>query len=319
MALRRKRRNRLHRRGHVLEVKLSATQRRRNRFRAFTYLFAICAAVFGALFVAWRGGELLLRRTIYENKAFMIRRIVVDTDGVLSTEQICAWAGVRAEANLMALDLARVKRDLELVPAIESAAVERILPGTLRIRVIEREPIARVIFARVQSRGAYTNSSLCLDANGYFMFPVEPAQRNQPAIASDDHLPILAGIPAADMRPGRQADSAQVRAALMLIQAFQRSSMAGLVDLRVIDVSQPGVLVVATGQENEITFGLADFETQLGRWRLVHEHARRAGKHILTLDLAVANNAPMLWEDAAGVAPPSPKPIKPSPYKKKHV
>jgi len=283
------------------------------------FLMGICALVFACLFVAWRGSELLLRRTIYENKAFAIRRIQVETDGVLSPEQICAWAGVRSEANLMALDLARVKRDLELVPAIESAAIERILPSTLRLRVIEREPIARVIFARMEGRGAYTNSSLSLDANGYFMFSIEPGQRNQPAIAPDDRLPILAGIPTADMRPGRQVEWPQVRAALMLIQVFQRSPMAGLVDLKVIDVSQPGVLVVATGQENEVTFALNDFELQFGRWRLVHDFARKAGKHILALDLAVANNAPMLWEDAAGAPASSPKPIKPSPYKKKHV
>jgi hypothetical protein len=249
----------------------------------------------------------------------VIRGIKVETDGVLSPEQICVWAGVRSQANLMALDLARVKRDLELMPAIESAAVERILPGTLRIRVVEREPVARVIFARVQGPGAYTNSNLTLDASGYFMFSIESGQRHRPAAALDEHLPIVAGIPVADMRPGRQVESPQVRAALALIQAFQRSPMAGLVDLRVIDVSQPGVLLVATGQDNEITFGLADFEAQLRRWRLVHDYARKAGKHILTLDLAVANNAPMLWADAAGVTPPSPKPIKPSPYKKKHV
>lgn len=319
MSSRRKRRNRLHRRGHLLDVKLSARQRRRNRWRAVTLLVTISSLAFACLFLAWRGGELLLRRAIYENKAFVIRGIKVETDGVLSPEQICAWAGVRAQANLMALDLARVKRDLELVPAIESAAVERILPGTLLIRVIEREPIARVIFTRVQGRGVYTNSSLNLDANGYFMFAIEPARRQQPAGSPDEHLPILAGIPAADMRPGKQVESPQVRAALTLIQAFQRSPMAGFADLKVIDVSQPGVLVAATGQENEITFGLSDFDHQLRRWRLVHDYARQAGKHILALDLAVANNAPMIWEDASGVPPAAPKPVKPSPYRKKHV
>jgi len=319
MAFRRKRRNRLHRRGHVLDVKLRATQRRQNRLRAVVLLFAVCLTAFAALFAAWRGGELLLRRSVYENKAFAIQRIHVETDGVLSPEQIRAWAGVRAQGNLMALDLARVKRDLELMPAIEAAAVERILPGTLRIRVTEREPLARVIFARAQSRGAYTNSTLTLDRNGYFMFPVERSQRQQPSAATDDHLPILAGIAVSDMRPGRQVESPQVRAALELIQAFQLSPMAGVVDLKVIDVSQPNVLVVATGQDNEVTFGLNDFETQLRRWRLVHDYAQGARRHITSLDLAVANNAPMLWVDAAGFKPAPPKPVKPSPYKKKHV
>lgn len=319
MPFRSKRKNRLHRRGHVLDVKLRATQRRRNRLRAVTFLFAVCFAVFAALFVAWRGGELLLRRAIYENKAFAIQRIQVETDGVLSPEQIRAWAGARVQANLMALDLARVKRDLELMPAIEAVAVERVLPGTLRIRVTEREPVARVIFARVQSRGtgAYTNSTLTLDRNGFFMFPIERNQRTQPSAGSDEHLPILAGIPVSDMRPGRQAESPQVRAALELVQIFQRSPMAGVVDLKVIDVSQPNVLVVATGQENEVTFGLDDFETQLRRWRLVHDYARNARRHITSLDLAVANNAPMLWVDATGFTPTPPKPVKPSPYKKK--
>jgi hypothetical protein len=261
-------------------------------------------------------GELLLRRTVYENKAFEIRGIKVETDGLLSPEQICAWAGVRAQANLMALDLARVKRDLELVPAIESAAVERILPGTLRIRVIEREPIARVIFARVQGRAVYTNSSLTLDANGYFMFAIEPGQRQQPAGSPDEHLPILAGIPTADMRPGRQVQSPQVRAALARIQAFQRSPMAGLADLKVIDVSQPGVLVAATGQENEITFGLNDFERSSAAGVGASITRAKSARHPRPRSRG-GQQRPMLWEDAAGVTPATPKPVKPSPYRKK--
>jgi hypothetical protein len=83
-------------------------------------------------------------------------------------------------------------------------------------------------------------------------------------------------------------------------------------------VAQANVLVVRTAQGNEITFGLRDFDGQLRRWRLVHDEAQRRGKLITSLDLAVGNNSPMLWADAAG-APPPPRPAKPSPYKKKNV
>ena len=80
------------------------------------------------------------------------------------------------------------------------------------------------------------------------------------------------------------------------------------------------LLMATTGQGNELTFGLNDFDLQLRRWRLVHDHAQRFGKHISLLDLAVANNAPMLWTDVSGIAPlPPPKPIKASRYKKKNV
>jgi len=96
--------------------------------------------------------------------------------------------------------------------------------------------------------------------------------------------------------------------------------MAGVVDLKQIDVATPGALVVTTGQGNELTFGLSDFGAQLRRWWLVHDYSQRFGKHINALDLMVANNAPLLWTDASGIIPPpAPKRPKISPYKKKHV
>jgi cell division septal protein FtsQ len=189
----------------------------------------------------------------------------------------------------------------------------------LRIRVAEREPIARVVFPVLKPGGSTENGTYLVDANGYFMFPIEAAQRASPAPSGDEHLPVLTGIPLRDVRPGRAVDASQARAALGFIQAFQRSPMLGLVDVREIEVGQPGVLVVTTVQGSSVTFGLSDFARQLDRWRLVVEQARRQGKHIAALDLAVANNSPMTWVDAAGLSTPPPKPVKPSPYKRKHV
>src|SRR5204862_4801699 len=105
---------------------------------------AISAGIVLVLFVSWKGGEYLLDQYVYTNASFAIERIEIQTDGIIPIEQIRAWANVRNGQNLLALDLARIKRDLELVPLVESAAVERILPRQLIIRVREREPIARV-------------------------------------------------------------------------------------------------------------------------------------------------------------------------------
>jgi hypothetical protein len=96
--------------------------------------------------------------------------------------------------------------------------------------------------------------------------------------------------------------------------------MTGVVDLKQIEVGTPGVLLVTTLQGSEVIFGLGDLPGQLRRWRLLHDHAQRFGKHILSLDLAVGNNSPMTWTDLASLAPlPAPKPVKASPYSKKHV
>lgn len=315
-----KRRNRRHSRGYVLDVKLSASQRRESRLRRLTLFLGSTLVLFFTVFIFWRGGDMAIRHFIYENPAFAIRLVDVETDGVLSAEQIRSWAGVRLNDNLLALDLARVERDLKLVPAIESVVLERVLPGGLRIRVTEREPIAQVNLLQFRSTNGGEGGVYTLDGNGYFMFPVEAVQRATPLAQTNDHLPVITGIPARDVRPGRQSETPQVKAALGLVREFERSPMAGMVDLRLVDVATPGVLVVTTGQGHELTFGLADFEAQLKRWRLVHDYALRFGKQIKSLDLSVANNAPMLWADASGVVPPpAPKSLKASPYRKKHV
>lgn len=316
MFSRRKYRNRRHWRGHVLDVKLSTNQRREHRSRRLMWLFVCSAIFFGVVYGGWRGIGALIERYVYNNEAFAITRLDIETDGVIAAEQLRSWAGVRPKANLMRLDLARVKRDLEMAPAIESVAVERALPGTLRIHVTEREPIAQVMLVRQDGSpgGRYT-----LDAQGYFMFPIEPTQRATPPAQTNDFLPELIGLQAQDIRPGRTTEAPQVHAALALVRAFNRSPMLGLVDIKHIDVRQAGVLVLTTRQGNETTFSLGDFDAPLRRWRTVHDHASRFGRHITSLDLAVGNNCPMQWVDASGVSPAPPRPLKPSAYRKKHV
>jgi cell division septal protein FtsQ len=316
---RRKPKNRRFERDHILDVKLRSSQRRQRRVRHAAILLVSACSVFFGLFGAWRGGEWLIRHCLTENPAFAVHQLDVQTDGVVSIEQLRRWAGVRLENNLLALDLARVKRDLELMPAVESADVERVLPHTLRIRVTEREPIAQFQFPQLRSGGFYPGGIYLIDAKGCIMSPLEPQQRSVPVIQTNEHLPILTGVPLTDLRPGRPADSPQVHAALRLIEALDHSPMAGLVDFRQIDLSAAGILQVTTGQNTEVIFGLNDLENQLRRWRLVYDHGQANGKHLLSIDLSVSNNLPARWLEASLVPPETQKVIKPPRYKKKNV
>jgi hypothetical protein len=97
------------------------------------------------------------------------------------------------------------------------------LPQTLKVRVVEREPIAQV-------------QQYLLDAEGWVMLPLDAQQRSipvQPASAT----PIITGANANEIRPGKQVESAQIRSALKLVTAFDHSPMAALVDLARVDVS----------------------------------------------------------------------------------
>ena len=67
------------------------------------------------LYLFWRTGEWALDKFVYENSTFAIQSIEVQTDGVIAPDQLRRWTNVKPGANLIALDLASVKRNLELV------------------------------------------------------------------------------------------------------------------------------------------------------------------------------------------------------------
>jgi hypothetical protein len=219
---------------------------------------------------------------------------------------------VRPGENLLALDLARVKRNLEMVPMIATVSVERILPKTLRIRVTEREPVAQVNVLRPNGRGGVEAAVFHLDVVGFVIQPLDPRQRTRPLAQGDDSLPLLRGIKPGDLQPGRAVESPAVQAALKLAADFAYSPMAGLVDLKTIDVSANDVLTVKTGQGSEVTFGLENLDQQLRRWREVHEMGLRMRRNLATLDLAVSNNVPARWIEASVTLPPAkaPKPLR---------
>jgi hypothetical protein len=318
MFFNRKAKNRRFERKHVLHVKLRSSQRRQLRLRRGAMLILVPGfLVFGA-YAAWKSGDALLSRLVYENPAFAIHQIDTQTDGVLSLEQVRRWAGVRLEDNLLALDLARVRRDLEGVPNIKSAAIERVLPHTLRIRISEREPIAQFVFPQPRSTNLWEKGVYLLAADGMVMLPLEPHQKAVPN-AAPEGLPCLIAVPANDLRPGHRVESPQTIAALNLVEVFSRSSMSGLVDVKQIDLSVPNVLNVGTAQHSEVLFGFNDLEGQLRRWRAVHEYAQRSGKYVAWMDLSVANNVPAKWLDPSLPAPPAPKPLKALRTKNKHV
>lgn len=313
---RRKRRNRrFEEREHVLDVKLRTSQTRNARLR----ILALTVTVVALLAAAWRGGQWLLDYTIYKNDAFSVQQIDVQTDGVLTAETIRNWAMVRTGQNLMALDLALVQRDLEMQPPIQFAAVERVLPHTLKLTVNEREPIAQTLLTLGLPNGSTEQVIYDFDEDGYAIKPLDPRWRTAPPPATEK-LPILLNVPPNEVQLGRQTESPQIRGALQLVSELYRSPMAGMVDLKSIDLSVPDILQVTTGQGAQVTFSLNQFDVQLRRWRMIYDQYQKWGRSIAWLDLSIANNLPVRSIALNGVQPVAvPQPVKVPRTRKKHV
>lgn len=303
---------------HVLDVKLRSSQVRAVRARRVILSLGICFGTVLGLYAAWCLGEFTLNKLVYENKSFAITRVDVQTDGVISPDQLRRWSGVRTGQNLLALRLEDVKRDLEMQAVIESVSVERILPGTLKLRITERQPVAQINVPVQKQGGGFDLKTYQIDDKGYVMLPLDLRQRAVPPAQPDDQLPMILGI-RNEVQPGRKLDSAQLQAALKWINAFDSSQMANLVELKKIDIVSPEVLIVTTGQGSEVTFSLDNFEQQLLRWQKIYEECAARNRTIATLNLAVADNTPLRFTEAGVTPPTAPKNIKPQRTRRRNV
>src|SRR2546421_3834472 len=313
----RKAKNRRFERGNVLDVKLRAKEVRAARLRLATAAVGLSLGTLIGLYLVWRAGDWALDQFVFRNDAFAIRELDIQTDGSIPVEQLRKWAGVKPGVNLLALDLNRVKSDLELAPMIQSVAVERVLPRTLKISVVERTPIARLKLLQFRPGGGIGLVTYFLDESGHVIQPM--AVRAEAIAPNVEALPVLAGVNASEFLPGRAIASPKIKAALRLIAGFANSPMAGLVDLTSVDVSGTEALQVTTVQGSRITFAVDRLEEQLRYWRLAHDYGRRTGRTLRTLDLSVTNNAPAVWLEAGAAPLAAPESNKLPRNRKKHV
>ena len=105
---------------------------------------------------------------------FRVRRVEISGTRLLAPHQVLATARIPAGENVWG-DLGELETALRAHPAIATAAVSRELPGTLRIRVEEKRPIAYVemgALAPITARGE--------------LLPVDPARARM-------DLPVIRG------------------------------------------------------------------------------------------------------------------------------
>ena len=312
MWFKRKPKNRRLHRLPVLNVKLRSDQVRATRTRLAALTGGILFGTVFGLYLLWRTGEWMLDKFVYENSEFAIQRIDARTDGVIDPDQLRRWSNVKLGDNLIALDLAAVKRNLEMVSAIGTVSIERVLPRTLKISITERDPVAQVNIPQAGAAGGIRVTVFQLDAEGFVLQPLDPRLCDIPLAQMSNRLPVISGLNVFQLQPGHRVESPQVQAALALISAFAHSPMAGLVDMRRLDVSAPGVVVATTDQGGEITFGLTNLEQQLWRWREIYDLGQRQNKTVASLNLAVSNNVPVRWMEPSASPFTTPKPVNPA-------
>lgn len=236
--------------GPRLEERARDERRERRRSRVRRASFGALAAV-PVLLLGW----LLLASPLLQ-----VDRVEVTGTARLSQEAVLAAAGVRAGEPLARVDSGGVEARVEALPDVARVRVVRAWPGTLRLQVRERTPLARV----QQGDGTWA----LLDVTGTRFSPSAEPVAGLPELAVPPEQPpvpalqVLDELPAA-LRGQVQAVRGDTPSTVELVLAGGRSVVwgppgdatrkaavvAALLPRpgRVIDVTAPGVAVVREG------------------------------------------------------------------------
>jgi cell division protein FtsQ len=128
---------------------MRSLMRRSGRTRLMILAAGIAAAGVGAFAVHWSGADARALAAIAE-KAYAftaeaglgIDEVVVQGRGRASADSVLSALGAKRGAPILAVNLGEARARLEALSWVKNASVERLLPGTLYVRIEERQPLA---------------------------------------------------------------------------------------------------------------------------------------------------------------------------------
>jgi cell division protein FtsQ len=202
-----------------------------------------------------------------------------------TAEEVAAAAGLGAEDNLLLLSSDEVVSAARTLPWVADAEVERRLPGTVKVKVVERKP------ALVVSLGS---AHWTIDARGHVL---ETGQ-------SEPGLPWIADVEVGDIKPGVKLDSPIVVEVLATWRSLPKK-LAG--DVQAIFAPTLERISFTLVDGTQIRYGAAERLDAKNKVLLaVRKHLAEEGRMTSYIDVRVPTSP------AVGPPPPEIAPASPS-------
>lgn len=226
---------------------------------------AVARAIVGVLMVVAIGSGAVwgARKYVRTSPRFAVSEIMTTGGKRRQPEDIATIAGVAKGQNVFSIDLEHSRARLTADPWIESAEVGRQLPGTLTIRVVEREAAGLVAMAE----GTYL-----VTRDGAVIKRVEAGD------PLDFH--VVTGVSLKSLVDDREGATRTIRRALDLALDYDRSPLAQRSPLEEVHVEPSGDMTLVAGKSGVvIRMGDAPYKRKLDQAvRIVAELDRRGAK-----------------------------------------
>ncbi|MFO0746463.1 MAG: FtsQ-type POTRA domain-containing protein [Myxococcota bacterium] len=257
---------------------------------------------------------------VMQSGYFHVREVLGRRRLARSRQDVLDLAGITPGTHLLKADLAAMEQKLEASPWIAKARVERDLPDTLVIHLVEHQPAAYLA----------ANELYLVDQNGapFMIAPVDgqlasfdtPLPSAAPTTAASEaapdapatgdataakpaakpvRLPVVTGIPAEDFADPKQQNRIHhaITGALNIARMWEAQGLSHRYPLGEIRIDGPrGYVVViesqsaGTGQPHavEVVLGRGPYTEKLYRleWVLEHLHAQGKVPEYVLLDMA---------------------------------
>lgn len=263
-----------------------AVERRRQGFRTAMWLIA-AMIVIGIGWVTWH-------EALEKNSQFMLKAVVVNTEGTLTRQQLVAATGLTEATNLLTMNLREVRAKIERLPQVKSAVVQRDYHGKLTLDVVQRMPVAWMECPKQKLLGPLSGKGCLIDAEGALV-PCNVITKEYLA------MPRIQFPALSETTPGKPLPDLPVHAALRLMEKLQSRSEDGHAALEVIEIPNSWSLVAHFNGDAKITFGVDDLDPQLARFdRFMHE-VRARNWRVATLNLIARVNTPVTFHETPDI------------------
>jgi cell division protein FtsQ len=219
-----------------------------------------------------------------------LRVKTISVDGVLNVEenQVIQLAGVTLGSSMYDLDLTRIQQNVTSHYFVKDVLVERNLPGTIRLSVTERTPLA-IIPGRPM---------LYIDEEGIVLPPT-----NARAVYD---LPIISGLQVVDtLRPGGHAPGEDTNEAIRLLWTLRHGNRQMFHRISEVHLRNGGDIVLFSSEWGvPIIFGHGRIADKLARLEVFWEEevAQYGGHNLEYVDVRYDEQVIARWKKSAGVA-----------------
>jgi len=230
--------------------------------------FFLCIVLIGVLLYGFSClGSLLFSR----NPCFELKSIEMTSDGWLSPLELRRWMDIGDETNLFAVDFDEVRANLLSKPEIEKVFIQRRLPSTLVVQVVERDAVVKIRFRR---RGLL----YLLDRHGV-------ALRPPPTRSHGESLPLIEGATVKEPRLGEQVDDPGILYVLKLLSSADGLGLGSQVRFTEFDLRYPDFVTVSLNEGMTVRFPRHSAGERLVRLVATIQKAKDMGKRPKTINL----------------------------------